>query len=70
MGTNYETVSIAPTTVLDETKRPGPGWLVTFVTKPSEQTGELRIAGADLDPTAAAAMLTDLAGKIEQLKAS
>lgn len=70
MGANYEAADITPTTVLDETKRPGPGWLVTFTTLPSHLAGEIRIPGADLDPDAAAVAISDLAAKLERLKAS
>lgn len=68
MAANYDVVNVGPTILEPQAGRSPRGVLVSFVTKPSNLSGELRVTEADAVPTVLGPMLDAAAATLEAIK--
>lgn len=70
MADNYENATPTPTVVDGGGGRFVRGWVVTFTTKPSGLSGEVRVEGDTPDPAAIAAAVTAQAAALETIRSA
>lgn len=68
MAGTYDVVSVGPTILDPRAGRDPRGVLVTFVTKPSGLSGEIRVPETDANPATLGPLLDAAAANLEAIK--